>query len=420
MSDTYVKFRNEVMAGGASEFTGQEDPTAGGPKAWLALAGIIALLALLAWWNLWAFVFVVGLLVCIFLHELGHFVTARMTGMKVTQFFLFMGPKLFSFRRGETEYGVRLFPVGAFVRIIGMNNLDPVEPEDEPRAYRAKSYPRRMLVITAGSMMHMLIAVVLLFSVYAVNGQRHATDRVGVGVITTGGPADQAGIEAGDIIVSIDGQTPTDAQQNVALIRAHQPGDVVTVVVERDGEQLSRQVTLGTNPAVTDQQVAFLGVSAGNEVVWNQASVGSAAAHSVADLGSTMWQSVGGVVKVLNPVNIWNHLSGSDTDPSTQPTTVVGITRLSATIGDEAGLGGILLTLAGVNVFIGLLNMFPLLPFDGGHAAIATYERLRSRPGRSPYRADVAKMIPVTMAVMTLLAFLLLAGFYLDYARPVR
>jgi len=142
--------------------------------------------------------------------------------------------------------------------------------------------------------------------------------------------------------------------------------------------------------------------------------------YSITDLGTTMWDSVGGVLKVLNPVNIYNHLSGANTDPASQPTTVVGITRVSADIGNESGLGGILLILAGVNVFIGLLNMFPLLPFDGGHAAIATYERLRSRKGQPPYRADVGKMIPVTMAVMTLLAFLLVAGLYLDKVRPVR
>ena len=418
MSDTYVKFRNEVMAGGASDVPGQEQDTAGGPTAWISLLVIVGLLVLLGWWSTWALLLVVGLLVCIFLHELGHFLTARMTGMKVTQFFIFMGPKLFSFRRGETEYGVRMFPIGAFVRIIGMNNLDPVDPEDEPRAYRSKSYPRRLLVITAGSLMHLIIAVVLLFSVYAVKGQQDVTDRVQI-VATVGGyPASQAGIEAGDIVVSVDGQTPTTASQMTELIRAHAPGDVVTVEVLRDGQELTKQVTLGTSPDVEGQ--AFLGVNSGNELVWRPMSVGSAAAHSVTGLGSAMWDSVGGVIKVLNPVNIWNHVSGADTDPTTQPTTVIGITRISSTIGDEAGLAGILLMLAGVNVFIGLLNMFPLLPFDGGHAAIATYERLRSRPNSPPYRADVGKMIPVTMAVMTLLAFLLLAGVYLDYARPVR
>jgi membrane-associated protease RseP (regulator of RpoE activity) len=126
------------------------------------------------------------------------------------------------------------------------------------------------------------------------------------------------------------------------------------------------------------------------------------------------------VVKVLNPVNIIGHLTGSNTDPNTRPTTVVGISKLSASIGDEAGFGGLLLTLAGVNVFVGLLNLFPVLPFDGGHAAIATYERLRSRRGRPPYRADITKMIPVAMTMMAMLALLFFTGFYLDFAKPLR
>ena len=121
--------------------------------------------------NLWMFVFAVGILISVFLHEAGHFVTARMTGMKATQFFLGFGPRLWSFHRGETEYGVRALPLGAFVRIIGMNNMDEVPPADEARTYRQKSYPRRMLVISAGSLMHLLIAIVLLFGIYSTRGE---------------------------------------------------------------------------------------------------------------------------------------------------------------------------------------------------------------------------------------------------------
>jgi membrane-associated protease RseP (regulator of RpoE activity) len=417
MSDTYTKFRNEVMAGGASDVPGQEQ-TAGGPRAYLSVAVILGLLLALGLWSKWALIFVIGLLISIFLHELGHFVTAKLTGMKVTQFFLFMGPKLFSFRRGETEYGLRLLPVGAFVRIIGMNNLDEVEVGDEDRAYRSKSFPRRLLVITAGSIMHMLIAMALLFGVYAVNGQREATGRVGIAAVSAGYPAEFAGLQAGDIIVSVAGVTPTTAAEMTSLIRSHPPGTVVPLVVDRHGQLVTKTATLAPNPTDPTSGTGYLGVSSGGEVVWNQGSVLSAARHSVTDLGHAMWQSVGGVVTVLNPVNIYQHLTGANNDPNTQPSTVVGISRLSATIGDESGLGGILLTLAGVNVFVGLLNLFPLLPFDGGHAAIATYERLRSRKNRAPYRADVAKMIPVTMAVMTMLAFLVFAGLYLDYAKP--
>jgi membrane-associated protease RseP (regulator of RpoE activity) len=419
VSDTYTKFRNEVMAGGAD--SPELEPTAGGPTAILGLGVILGLLVVLYAWSTWAFVFVIGLLISIFLHELGHFMTARWTGMKATQFFLFMGPKLWSFRRGETEYGLRAYPVGAFVRIIGMNNLDEVDPADEPRAYRNKSYPRRMLVITAGSVMHILIAIALIFGVYAVNGRRVETGRVGIGSVSAGFPAEQAGVKPGDIIVSIDGVQPKTPDDFVAQIRSHQPRESVTLVLDRDGVQVTEVVGLGANPNPGEGfGKAFLGVSSGTEVAWNNESIVHAARDSLFDLGPTVWQSIRGVVKVLNPVNIVGHLTGSNEDLNTRPTTVVGISKLSASIGDESGFGGLLLTLGAVNVFVGLLNLFPVLPFDGGHAAIATYERLRSRRGRAPYRADIAKMIPVAMAMIGVLAMLFFTGLYLDIAKPLR
>jgi membrane-associated protease RseP (regulator of RpoE activity) len=419
VTDTYNKFRNEVMAGGTDK--PDIEQTAGGSRAVIGLTVIVGLLVALYMWSPWAFVFVIGLLVSIFLHELGHFVTARWTGMKATQFFLFMGPKLWSFRRGETEYGIRAYPVGAFVRIIGMNNLDEVEAADEPRAYRNKSYPRRLLVITAGSMMHMLIAIALIFAVYSVNGRRVETDRVGIGSVETGFPAALAGVQAGDIIVSIDGVHPTTPDQFVTQIHSHQPGDEVTLVLQRHGSTVTKAITLGANPTPgATLGKAFLGVSSGTEVVWNNESVARAAKDSIFDLGPAMWQSVGGVVKVLNPVNIIGHLTGTNNDLNTRPTTVVGISQLSASIGDQAGVGGLFLTLAGVNVFVGLLNLFPVLPFDGGHAAIATYERLRSRRGQAPYRADITKMIPVAMTMIAVLLMLFITGLYLDITKPLR
>jgi len=316
---------------------------------------------------------------------------------------------------------VRAYPLGAFVRIIGMNSLDEVAPADEPRAYRNKSYPRRLLVITAGSIMHILIAITLIFGVYAVNGRRVETDRVGIGTVSAGYPADQAGVQGGDIIVSIDGVKPTTPQQFIDAIHSHRPGDSVTLVLDRDGKTLTKVIGLGSNPSTGDAAgTAFLGVGSGSEVVWNNESVAKAARDSVFDLGPTVWQSIKGVGTVLNPVNILGHLTGSNNDPNTRPTTVVGISKLSDEIGDSSGFGGLLLTLAAVNVFVGLLNMFPVLPFDGGHAAIATYERVRSRRGRAPYRADITKMIPVAMTMIALLAMLFFTGFYLDFAKPLR
>jgi membrane-associated protease RseP (regulator of RpoE activity) len=117
-------------------------------------------------------------------------------------------------------------------------------------------------------------------------------------------------------------------------------------------------------------------------------------------------------------VNSLEHLTNENADPATRPTTVVGISQVSGSVGESDGLKGILLLLASLNIFVGVFNMLPLLPFDGGHAAIATYERLRSRPGK-PYRADISKMIPIATTVVVLLAFLLATGLYLDLTRPL-
>ncbi len=416
MTDAYVKLRNEVMAGGT------EGPDGGAPvsgaRAVLGLGIIAALLVWLAATNIWMFVFAVGILVSIFLHELGHFSTAKLTGMKATQFFLFMGPKLWSFRRGETEYGVRAYPVGAFVRIIGMNNLDEVDPADEPRAYRTKSFPRRLLVITAGSLMHMILAVALLFGVYAVNGRRVSAERVRIASVVESGPAASQGVRPDDVVMAMDGARQTSGSQFVAAIRTHRPGDVVRLtLLGPDGTTREVAVTLAGRP--DDPAAGFLGVSSGTELHWNQESVSSAAVHSVTDLGHIMWQSVGGLVTIANPVNIIHHLTDRNADPTTQPGTLVGATKFSSVIGSELGFSGVMLLLAGFNVFIGLFNMVPLLPFDGGHAAIAVYERLRSRRGRQ-YHADVRKLIPVSMVTLGFLVFLFMSALYLDIARPVK
>src|SRR5436190_4891279 len=113
---------------------------------------------------------VVSIVVMIVLHELGHYIAAKKSGMKVTEFFLGFGPKLWSYRRGETEYGVKAIPAGAYVRIIGMNNLEEVPPEDEARTYRQQSYPKRLLVVSAGSGMHFLLALLCLYMLLTVTG----------------------------------------------------------------------------------------------------------------------------------------------------------------------------------------------------------------------------------------------------------
>ena len=139
----------------------------------------------------------------IFMHELGHYLTARWTGMKVTEFFIGFGPRLWSFRKGETEYGVKGIPAGAYVRIIGMNNLDPVEPGDEQRSYRIKSWPRKMLVVSAGSAMHFIMAIVLLAVLALFYGVQNDDGAWQVSRTSQASAAAELGIEPGDVMLSV-------------------------------------------------------------------------------------------------------------------------------------------------------------------------------------------------------------------------
>ena len=413
------RFTSEVMAGG-SVVEKADDELVGGWRGGLGVLAIVALIGVLGLFSIWWLVFVVGVLVAIFLHELGHFSTARWTGMKATQFFIGFGPRVWSFRRGETEYGVRALPLGAFVRIIGMNNMDDVEPEDEDRTYRSKSFPRRLLVISAGSIMHMLLAIVLLFTVYVVDGEVVARDGAEIGFVEQTGPAFSAGLQSGDVVLSIGGETITSASDLGRIIQSNEPQDSLVFEVLRDGAVVSLPVALGAN--IDEQSPLFgkpyIGVSSGGYYETIEHSVPAAAANAVTDIFPTSWTMTKGVVKVLNPVNVVTHLAGTNDDLETRPTTLVGVTGLSDDVGESQGLIGILFLLAVLNVFIGVFNMFPLLPLDGGHAAIATYERLRERNGQR-YYADVAKMMPFAMAVMTVLLFLFMSGLYLDITDPL-
>src|SRR5690606_35710958 len=180
---------------------------------------------------------VLGIVVMIFLHELGHFATAKWTGMKVTEFFISFGPKIWSFRRGETEYGLKAIPAGAYVRIVGMNNLDEIDdPADEPRTYRQQSFARRLLVVSAGSIMHMVQAWVLLvlaIGVFGIPGGSVTDPDSGdieafpVAAVVADSAAERAGFEDGDRIVAIDGE-PVSAYGGddlADIIRTHDVGD---------------------------------------------------------------------------------------------------------------------------------------------------------------------------------------------------
>lgn len=414
MSSFYTKFRDEIAAGGAVD----AEPNRKNNSATTFITSVVVL-GLLTWLgvkNPWSLVFVAGLIGSVFLHELGHFVTARRSGMKVTQFYMGMGPKVFSFQRGEVEFGLRALPVGAFVRIVGMNNLDECDPQDESRTYRQQSYPKRLLVITAGSLMHLIIASCLFFGIYATAGRYGDTGELLIyGAPAVDSPAEKIGLREGDQILAINETLVSSRRDLILAIVAQKPGDTVSVKFAREGQTKTETIQLAANPA--NAEVAFLGV-ASDSFRYVRQNVFNSLRLGLVDVATTARDSIGGLFVVLNPKNILSNVVADEPDMMTRPTTVVGASQVGGEIGRSEGLKGVLMLLASVNIFVGVFNMVPLLPFDGGHAAIATYERIRSRKGKI-YRADVGKMIPVATTVVVLLVMLMFAGLYLDLTSPL-
>jgi len=380
------------------------------------LVGLLVLAGALWGWSVAVVIF--ALIVMITLHELGHFLTARWTGMKATEFFLGFGPRLWSFRKGEVEYGVKAVPAGAYVRIIGMSTMDEVEPADEDRTYRSKSYPARVLVASAGSLMHFLLAFFLLFATFTMFGVPHASNWV-IGTVSPESPAQSVGLQPSDRIVSVNGAPVTTFDSLTGVVRAR-PGEQVTLVVERDGEQVTLQPTLATtNPS--GEHVGFLGI--GPSFPYVKESAPSSVWASTKEFGNVTVRSVTGLGKLFSPNGLRGYVSNFSADPSDQdlanrPVSPVGAVNVGAQLA-RTGAADLFYFLAAVNIFVGLFNLLPLLPFDGGHIAVATYERIRSRKGKR-YYADVTKMLPVTYAVLALVLLMFVGNLYLDIFKPIK
>ncbi len=419
------------------------------PRSPIGLVAIAALTVLLGVTGGWSMLIVVfAIIVMIFLHELGHYVAAKRSGMKVTEFFIGFGPRIWSFHKGETEYGLKAIPAGAYVRIIGMNNLDEVAPADEPRTYRQKAFHKRLSVAVAGSAMHFLVAVVSLFlvlAVYGLPGQRidGGGDAIPWEVRASPPPtgaAAEAGVQPGDRILSVDGVSVADDFARFSDVVRGRPGETVPVEVARDGTTQTLDVTIGeTNPG-TGEDVGFFGV--GQAVFSESASVPEAAVGSFREFGRAVvltgeglgrFFSFSGISDFVGQVGDAGDdkgpaLAGGEAGAAPQEASGGDENRLisilgAAQIGSQAtssGLEGLLLFLVSINVSIGMINLIPLLPFDGGHVVVAVYEKIRTvlRGGRR-YQADVAKLLPLTYAVVMVLVLVGVSAIYLDIADPI-
>ena len=386
---------------------------------------------------------IVVLLLSIMLHEAGHFLTAKHYGMKATRFFLGFGPTLWSTRRGETEYGVKAVPAGGFVKIVGMTPLEEVEPGDEGRVFYKFPARERAVVLSAGSAVHIVLALFLTYLVLVFAGDLSSSreavvvqkvpDCVYTSVTQTQcGASDPASpsqgvLQTGDRLLSVDGVA---VHSDNTLRDRLQVGVPVHLVITRDHKQLP--VTL--RPVGIEQKVdgkpatvAKIGVLLTENP--DPPSVGALAAvpKTFDTMGQYFTQTVKGLGRI--PHTLSDVLQGKQRNVN-DVGTVVEATRISGQISGAVGiplslkLGSFFLLMAGLNFFIGIFNMLPLLPLDGGHVAILSFESVRSKIARAlhrpdPGRVDILKVMPVTYAVFIALVGMSLILLYADIFRPI-
>ena len=367
--------------------------------------------------------FVVGLILVIMFHEFGHYATAKAFGMKVDRFFLGFGPTVWSFRRGETEYGVKAIPAGGFVRIAGMTPFEQVDEADRGRLFYEQAAWKRAIVLVAGSFTHFVVAVGLLVAALAVVGVPTATN--GVAQVVDDSPADDAGLRPGDRVVAVDG-TPTADFGEVREIVVASPGERLVLTLERDGQRLDLPVHIASQ-SQQGRPAGFLGV--GPVVAGVTRPLGTAIADSLSGEVS-VWrlsvQTVQGLGQVFSPQAL-SRWFGQVDEPGPRtadgPMSLVGVGQTVNALGAAGEVFWVLVLIANLNVVLGVMNMLPLPPLDGGHLAVLVVERVvngvrRLRGRADTWRIDPSVLTPVALAVILVFVALSVTAVYVDIVKP--
>jgi membrane-associated protease RseP (regulator of RpoE activity) len=367
--------------------------------------------------------FVLALLTSVMFHELGHFLTARKFGMHVSEFFVGFGKRIWSITRGETEYGVKAIPAGGYCRIEGMTPVDEMPAGQEHRAFVRASSLKKLIVLGAGSTAHFIIGFLAIFSIFFAVG--YTTITPVVAKVSPGSVAESTGFTAGDEIISINGKEVTSWSKDALAIGASK-GAVMHFVLLRDGKKVSIDAAPAYNP---DVKRYMLGVTTalGTER--------DGFIKATSEAGKSTWFLTKESAKslVALPTKVPQLIRETFMHEERDPNGLVGVVGAARVSGQAVGsdklnsnerLATFILLVASLNIFVGLFNLLPILPLDGGHMAVAIadeiralFARLRKKPRPAPI--DVNVLTPITGVVVVLLAILTVVLVIADIINPV-
>lgn len=328
--------------------------------------------------TIFSAIFVFGILVLV--HELGHFVAAKLTDMRVDRFAIGFGPRIFKYSHSETEYSIRLLPLGGFNDIAGM---DPMSNTAGDRGYCAKSISARMIVILAGSFMNLLLPIFLFWGIFFFAGVSTPSPDPVLGHVMAGHPAASAGLKSGDRILSIDGKAVATWQDFTELIKDNN-GKVLKVEYERDQEIRTTSVIPAYN---VQEKRSLIGVS--SSVITQMPGLFEAFQLAF----TRTWNTLATMLSMLGQIFI-----------GAQPADLAGPLGVAQIAGEAAQIGIVpLLSLtAFLSLNLAIINLFPIPALDGGHFLTLVVEAVRGKP-LSPQALHYAQMFGISLLVLLMI-----------------